>query len=1132
MQRTLSHPDVLSSCLVHAWWELMAASIDIFWGDEPLERSELQFLAALQADLDRGGVSALVLANFYTGRGARQVDFLIVTDARVCHVELKGYRGILVGGTNGPWSIQDEDGSLRLIERQNPYMQAATCTFAISDDMHDLVATGLPGPVREKFYKHIDTVVVVFPTLDPKSQVPSDYRVSTLGYPAFVQLLLSAGDPAPWTRRHWGEFIRARSLTNAKASIGDAGLSFEDRALEVEDYLRRYRDFYSAGLPPLVPLSLVADGNDILHDEVVGLTRDAGMVLLVGQSGSGKSHLARHSTLAMSDELVPVWVAVRSYDGRLSTLLNRSIARFSTNTFTQLEEAMRRTGRRLLIVLDGLNECPEAMREQFAGDVRALDLRLDPLVLVTSQSMPSPPLRTGAITVQTTALSSDQRVALLTSYGAPTIESKCDPFSNAYELAIAAECAVEIDGAPTRAKLFAAFLRRRLRDRSTPAICRQALRRIASTMGHRLVVSLPVDDAVRVIERYLNDIEAPIGVLDDVMRCSVLDVSDGRVAFSHELLGRFLVAEELSLASAAATELAAQLSLPRNHDLTALAIELEDDLPRLAHLLDAMHDRHLYATALMGAAGELASRASAAAARRVTRTVVHDLDRAEYRFLGEGLQLEVANGTELSPADIAVLGALGTLAPRGLSLGLVVEVIDATDRACRRSVAVQQQREGTRPPPSIVVSCTLRGFGSHTKVPAAVVLDAVNHAGMDKWYRHNSAEDQVAVENLAEILAATTDQTYGRLLLLCHLLRSTNDPAVSALLPEFLRLCLASEAYHIQLDGLDTVRWYSQAVEGGPIRDDIIGQLLEFEPKHIFISSQLVETMYSFGLIEDQDDHGFVSDAIQAIIQSPRTQISSNAAYGIYGSQFEDPIAAPYWAAIEELDSAAKAQLLTIAAFADETSTFFMDTLLRDLIQLEDPSTLPAFERWATRLVVGPGVQETAANYRVGIKGWAQHVAEPPKLAEPKNDASRAWEILGEILFWSYRAETHRVDPTRNYAANWAKLRAEALPAAADALFWITGSDHYREPDELPLIKRMIETGRTDVRLICEWSLDHEDQLISLFPHPHAFFDRTGFIIQVLGEVGTAASADLLRPLVDDRQHGRAAIAAIRRLGR
>ncbi|MEU1396171.1 NERD domain-containing protein, partial [Micromonospora zamorensis] len=456
----------------------MAASIDIFWGDEPLERSELQFLAALQADLDRRGVSALVLANFYTGRRARQVDFLIVTDARVCHVELKGYRGVLVGGRNGPWSVQDEDGSLRLIERQNPYTQAATCKFAISDDMHDLVATGLPGPVRDKFYKHIDTVVVVFPTLDPKSQVPSDYRVSTLGYPAFVQLLLSAGDPAPWTRRHWDEFIRARSLTSAKASIGNAGLSAEDRALEVEDYLRRYRDFYSPGLPPLVPLSFVADGNDILHDDVVRLALDAGMVLLVGQSGSGKSHLARHSTLAMSDELVPFWVAVRSYDGRLSTLLNRSVARFSTKTFTQLEEAIRRTGRRLLIVFDGLNECPEAMREQFAGDVRALDIRLDPLVLVTSQFVPSPPFRNGAITVQTTVLSLEQRVALLTSYGAPTIESKCEPFSNAYELAIAAECAVEIDGAPTRAKLFAAFLRRRLHDRSAPAICRQALRRI------------------------------------------------------------------------------------------------------------------------------------------------------------------------------------------------------------------------------------------------------------------------------------------------------------------------------------------------------------------------------------------------------------------------------------------------------------------------------------------------------------------------------------------------------------------------------------------------------------------------------------------------------------------------------
>jgi hypothetical protein len=76
----------------------------------------------------------------------------------------------------------------------------------------------------------------------------------------------------------------------------------------------------------------------------------------------------------------------------------------------------------------------------------------------------------------------------------------------------------------------------------------------------------------------------------------------------------------------------------------------------------------------------------------------------------------------------------------------------------------------------------------------------------------------------------------------------------------------------------------------------------------------------------------------------------------------------------------------------------------------------------------------------------------------------------------------------------------------------------------------MIETGRTDVRLIFEWSLDHENELISLFPHPHPFLNRTDFIIQVLGEVGTKLTADLLRPLVDDGEHGSAAIAAIKRI--
>jgi hypothetical protein len=98
-------------------------------------QSESDFLAQLESDLVASDLKALVLVNFFAGKGSRQVDFLIVTDGHVCHVELKNYMDALEGSRNGPWQSRRADGTRHVIDRQNPYAQALACKMALSDDM-------------------------------------------------------------------------------------------------------------------------------------------------------------------------------------------------------------------------------------------------------------------------------------------------------------------------------------------------------------------------------------------------------------------------------------------------------------------------------------------------------------------------------------------------------------------------------------------------------------------------------------------------------------------------------------------------------------------------------------------------------------------------------------------------------------------------------------------------------------------------------------------------------------------------------------------------------------------------------------------------------------------------------------
>ncbi len=154
--------------------------IEVFWGDEPGEQSERDFLAQLKDDLSSRNVSATILANFHTYRASRQVDFLVIRRTMSAR----------------SWSTRLPDGTLEVIDRQNPYNQAVLCKMAISDDLHVLAGqdSGIPRPPKgARFYTQLDSVVCVFPRLEAGSRVPGNYKARTLGYAEFVDFLTALG---------------------------------------------------------------------------------------------------------------------------------------------------------------------------------------------------------------------------------------------------------------------------------------------------------------------------------------------------------------------------------------------------------------------------------------------------------------------------------------------------------------------------------------------------------------------------------------------------------------------------------------------------------------------------------------------------------------------------------------------------------------------------------------------------------------------------------------------------------------------------------------------------------------------------------------------------------------------------
>ena len=324
--------------------------------------------------------------NFFTGSSSRQIDFLVITDDHVSHVELKNYTEAICGTTNGPWSSRRADGELVIIDRQNPYTQALGCKMAISDDMHALAYqdSSIPRPSREKFYAQFDSVVCIFPRLADESQVPGDYKVQTLGYAEFWRLLITPGKNPGWTREHWLALVRILALTRATEN-GQQKLPANAAQETITDYCQRLNRFYHRDLHEIVPLPLKLDGV-ITPLPLCDAIHQAQHVQLIGPSGCGKSHLAKHAMLSMVDSgSVVVFIEAGMYEGRISTLLNRSIARFSIANFEELLQAAAIDDRTVILIVDGYNECSQDLRDRLIGDISALCLRFPLLTLLTCQ---------------------------------------------------------------------------------------------------------------------------------------------------------------------------------------------------------------------------------------------------------------------------------------------------------------------------------------------------------------------------------------------------------------------------------------------------------------------------------------------------------------------------------------------------------------------------------------------------------------------------------------------------------------------------------------------------------------------------------------------------------------------------
>lgn len=852
--------------------------------------------------------------------------------------------------------------------------------------------------------------------------------------------------------RRLGE--RVATLLDIHELPGATEAQKQDAEEELSAVCQRLVDQISKQVSGIVP-PVTSDGRDV-YSALQEALMDGQHVALVGLSGIGKTHAVLHLAQRLAGMgILPIVARARYFNGQLDEWLDRAVAASSKHTSATLFHMAAALGRRPLVIVDGLNECPQQHRDALTDALQAIVLRESASILVTSQTQPGLPFVVKDVALR--PYSQAQKESIFSMYAPErAVDSGlARALSTPFEVALAARCAADIGSRSSTYDIFAAYVRA-----ATPAAHRDATFRLLLDLAHQLVqrlrFSLPVASLHRLAEM-ADPMGSPETLAQELLGGSILHVEEGLVSFRHELFQDFFVAELLLRRHGATgpAELADELSLPRYQGAALFVAQAAAAEGSLVPLLKASENVRCMLPGMMR--GRLGLEVQELVTEEIRRVV------AEAEATLDTVAIEVQELPVASPSseddekptrvavfaqprawtsyEEAVLRALGDNAHAPSALALVRRLVEATDHVVERA-----HREHGIP----------RGLAYHelygiyhvgTHMPASVIVDGARN--LDRESRGSQYDAALQLAEEAECL------TPGMLFIACLMVRNVLIASemgragqqlerLTRAVPKLLERAWKGGFYHVRLVVLELVTW----VVGRSRSEETLGGLRElmggFDTRgNLFLNTALVEALDSLGMVDAPYSADVVQKEIEALLAHPYDPDARRRAYYVYSHQLEDVIGGAHIEAISGLDPRSRLRLNSMAALGMDDLSFATKMCLRDVIEHPhldaEPLAVEAIEMWSSR---APSDQETFPDEVVGAfrlatigRAWLGLGPCPCRDGSALGTRAAIWFAWAEILYWTALPNVgadERGDGAKNA---WAYILANATAAVSPLYF-------------------------------------------------------------------------------------------------
>lgn len=1088
--------------------------IRLFIGERIEHASDREVLATVCHVLEHGSGWACIFANFNVN--GRQVDFAIFSATTTLVIEAKGYTQTVNGGVNGSWTQVGPYGSRKL---RNGYTQALDAKNALRDAM-----TGLFGPLSG----YPNALLAITPAIPPGSMLPpSDFKVSIGGQDA-VEVAFSAISGALLSEEQCREL--AAHLGLERVSGRDAAI--HEALLISERMLSRYEASFLEFHGPTG--KRLEDDQYHLGDKLISVSEVREMALLSrfgllirGPSGCGKSLLsARIATECLQAGVLPIHIQGKDFEGKLQKIIDTELGLLGTSTRDFLG-ASRHHERKIVLFLDGYNECPESLRTVLTRSLKAFSLRYGAGIVLTSQGALARqellPIEEILVSPPRSTLKS--RLAKLSpkDENFTNCQALLEISRSGLEAELIGQAAASLPAGASKFLIFDTVARRRLGD--SAAAGTRALCGLAEELISQTAFSL----SVREFDRFCDATGVTDATRRAILESMLMSQRGDRISFSHEMFFSAFMAESAIRAARKDSErVQAVLRSPRFHGSKVLIIGAIEDFQTLREVLDKNTDQDILESCVKGECGDSAKRIVKAKLDALLSEMVAEPSELQFRLNGEGwrsISIETGVRRPILSAFEAFLPAIGWLLMQGLHLDQVMTACRAMEeRIVEANRDLYEEAMAKKVP--LRHDIFSEAYVFNREIALSQLVNFVHSGGLS--FRHKpELEFGIALKN-----AWSEASTHSEFYFLLGITKFTEYASWVA--PYVLSLLerLKSLPYHLQLDTMNFCVYLRDVNDTDKAR--MIAALeSSFDKLGVLVNSMIFEALKGLGGLDagEEDYRAVVVEEIESALSTPGPQADTEA-WNVFSRQFDHPYDSIYWEEVDNLASEQKQQLLFKALKGASTEyVSFVGILIRQLADFGDPSVSEVIEPWlrlpAKRSVMPQDAVEVffAAHEAMG------HLSLPLPTAQASPvdvDVDEAMQACGELAYWASRLSDSELESSPHTLRARTTLLAHSASASAGALLSSTSRILSSDGARTHVAKSYPKTSHA----ICRDALKLRKSQKSY--QEHGLKDDleriASFSIQVIGQFGDADDVTTLRTLCDDEGLGRQALDAIKRI--